>query len=328
MSNSSKVENKYALGPDYALQEAIDILGPYPWKRPEALPIANWIIELPELVTREAIRFQIGRIARFYRRDLDTDKESPRSKTTAKKYKDIATEAAQLAKLLKSLTHIERVLLIEYFPPGQDVDNWSKQICQQLPSVGFPTDPDLPHGPGVQWLDYLSQHADSAISQLASTDRPGGISDVGGNTNVNRLNHAPPSWMLIKMCWQLFEWAPHRPPSGSLEKPFHSFVCYVHEWVTGEAVVNSHAFETYLKQFPKPWKRHLELIEELDQLRETLPLHSQEIFSAVFYSWREDLSNQLPDKILAKGKKLVSEYRTLQKLLNYGPRAAIKRLLL
>ena len=325
MSNSSKEETKYALGPDYALQEAIDILGPYPWKRPDALPIANWIIELPELVTREAIRFQIGRIARFYRRDLDTDKQSPRRKATAKKYKDIAAKATQLAKILKSLTHIERVMLVEYFQPGQDVDTWQKQIYQQLPSVGFPIDPDLPHGPGVQWLDYLAHHADSAISQLVSTDRPGGISDVGGQTNINRLRRAPPSWMLMKMCWQLFEWAPHQQPSGTVDKPFHSFVCYVHEWVTGEPVVNTHAFENYLKRFPKPWKRHLELTEELYQLRETLPSHSQEIFSAVFYRRRDDLSNQLPDKILAKGKKLISEYSSIQELLTYGPRAAIKR---
>lgn len=303
MSNSSNTENKFAEGPDTALQRAIDVLGPYPWKRPTTLRFQNWIVDLPELVNREAMYTEIRKIGRHYSRDLLNDLNSPRSKNTSKKFKVISTKAAQLAGLLQNLTHVERALLNEYFQPGQDPKLWVDLIFNQLPPAGFPTDPGLPNGPGVRWLEYVSEHASAATEQFAPYNKNPGATLAAGRPNSYRLKHAPPSWNLIKMCWQLFEWAPHRKPSATLEKALHSFVCDVHEWVTGQVAVDSHRFEAHLKQFARPWKRQMELYEEFDSLIHKLSSSDEDILIAVVVRGREELKDRLPPKVVAKGKK-------------------------
>lgn len=310
-------------GPKHALNAAIAVLGPYPWARPAQLEIPNWVIGLPEVVTEEAIAKQVKSIGSKYLYDLDRDAASVRVKDALLAFREIAELCNSLADRLAGLSERERYFFTLVKSDDQNPEVWRDEIFNKLPSI-FDRDDNgrLLQGSGALWLRDVANHSRFAMASLSANNRPGGrnTGDAGGKRNLHRIHLASPSWMLVKMSWQLFEWAPHCQPSGTARGPLHDFLGHVHEWVTGENVAGTGKFESNLKDFAKPWRQRQTLIRSFNKLIESFPKEPWEYLSAALSGFRPDLRSYFSESALEQAEKLQVQLTAVEKITAHGPR--------
>jgi len=309
-------------GPSHAFDDAVEILGPYPWKRPAQLEVANWVVDLPESISEDAIRKQVTRIGRRYLHDLESDAAAIRVKDALEAFRTIADASEQLADRLAELSKIERHYLTLFGAPDETPEIWRDQIFDRLPSIFLRAgEMELSEGSGAKWLRHVAIHTRSALDSLAAQNRPGKekTGDLGGHGNLFRLYLASPSWLLVKMSWQLFEWAPHCLPRGTARGSLHNFLGHVHEWVTGENVSGTDKFESHLKAFAKPWRKRTDLLRAYQMLKQSLPAEESGCLDSALSGWRPDLRDYFSATVLLEGKKLKEQLAELQKILEHGP---------
>lgn len=297
-------------GPKHAYDAAVAVLGPYPWTRPEQLELPNWVMGLPEVITEDVIQKWVRIIGSNYQRRLETDAASIRVKDALTAYQEIAELADLLADCLAELSIDERYLLTLFAAPEQGNASWHEHIFNRLPSVFMQSgERKLPDGAGVEWLRYLAEHTRAAMHSLAARGKlaPEKLGDVGGRSNLSRLRRTSPGRDLVKMCWQLFEWAPHCQPSGTAQGPLHEFMGYVHEWATGENVIGTSKFESHLKAFAKPWQRRRKAEVEYLRFKQSLPEDQQRYLESAISGYRPDLRKCLNKDVLDQAEKLRKE---------------------
>ena len=324
---SKLTRSRTPTGPAHAMEAAIAILGPFPWKRPDQLEVANWITDLPESVTEDAIRKQVRKIGSRYLRDLEQDATSIRLKDALAAFREIAALADKLADRLIDLSEDERHLLLSARSPTHSLETWHEHIFGRLPSVFMKVDQDqLEDGTGTEWLRLVSEHTEYAMHSLAEHQKIGTrkTGDLGGRANLNRIRKASPHWGLVKMSWQLFEWAPHCQPSGTAQGRLHEFMGHVHEWVTGENVIGTSKFESHLKAFPRPWQHQNRLVKEYMRLKSSLPEDLANTLDAACSGYRPDLREHLPEEVLQQADALRKKMAAAFRITQFGPSRAAK----
>lgn len=310
-------------GPEYALSDAIAILGPYPWIRPKQLEVPNSIHDLPEIVTEEAMLKQITKIGSYYLNDLERDAAAVRVKDALGAFGEIADLSDRLADALAALSGDERHFLTMLFPPEPDFKTWNEHIFCRLPPLTIEPGKDrLPEGTGVQWLRLVAEHMHSTMRSLAAYQKSGTskTGDLGGKSNLNRLRGASPGWELVKKSWQLFAWAPHCQPSGTAQGRLHEFLGHVHEWVTGENVSGTGKFESHIKAFSKPWQRSRRLMKDFARLERSLPKDIAIYLEPAVSGVMPDRRILFSEAVLAEAERLRAQINEVSKIMRYGPR--------
>lgn len=302
-------------GPADALDAAVSLLGPYPWKRCDPIVSkVSFFSGLPEIVTEPEIRKQVRRIGSHYLKDLRTDAAAIRVKNALEAFNEIAELADTLAGRLSALSEEERHFLTLFVAPGEDSETWREQIFYRLPPIFMEDNGNkLPAGPGVGWLRLVGEHTRAAMHSLGAHRKSGTgkTGDLGGNSNLNRLLKGSPGERLVSLSWQLFEWAPHCQPSGTAHSHLHQFMGYIHEWTTGENVIGTGKFESQMKAFAKPWKLRKSRVKQYQDLKKSLPEDLQSLLDAALSGYRPDLRKYFSDDVLAQGDRLRKELGNL-----------------
>lgn len=291
-------------GPDYACEEALRLLGPYPWPAPPR-PLAPWLpgirshARLPEQVDRAAVARCLRVIGQEYAAGRAAESMSARSGTFDRRLERIAALSGELADALEDLDQDERWLLtflLDFGPEDwcslggcepSDRARLFEQVALRLPSdLGALVEGPLPPGPLVEELRDVARYVADRRTLLA-----GFVEDRGGRKSLHARLRGSAGWHLVRSCRDLMDRAPHVRPSGTEDGPLHELVSFVHEWVTGEIAVAS--------EFVGPIRKLLRLRREMDPVRARLHVlatggkgYAEEDFRAAMC--RPDLRDQLP----------------------------------
>ncbi len=304
---SKVIHRRIPTGPAHALDAAVAVLGPYPWKRLDQLDGADRTFELPKTVTADAIREEIQRIGTHYQYDLEVDAAAVRIKDAFAAFEEIADLAEQLADRLSWLSETERVFLILSTDADEDGMKWVRKFKRLLPRITLDAGGNkMSEGAGAEWLRRLGEYTRMAVRKIgeyveAETSRKG---DVGGRFHLVRTHKPSPNWLLVQRCWQLFEWAPHCLPSGTAYGPLHEFMCHVHEWVTGENVLGTSKFESHLKAFAKAWQHRRKCLKDYADFKNALPQELGRELDSVLRGKKRKLRSIFPEQVLKQAEKL------------------------
>lgn len=310
-------------GPEWALKEAVEILGPYPWECPERREPGFGFESLPAHVTPEAVKTACANMARRYRQALNKDETSPRLGEAIQSLRSISHKTRELARMLSELTDTERRLLHGFSPnpkePSSRLGELYREIYSELPPFWGPMVEGVPANGAL--ADLLHRVSEYAMLTASSLENPSGNRkpDRGGKTNAFRLIAAPPAWKLIDMSWRLLENAPHRAPTGTVNGALHKFVLAMHEWTTGEDASGSARFEYHLKKYATAKRDALKLSCRLEAFLTDGPgFQKQDVETALFRPWLTAPSN-VPEYIVHEGRELARQYARANFKLIYGP---------